>query len=386
MGIAYIKNQCVERSDPGKSGLVSRDREITTDAPSFVLGAAPINETMGFSISRFAENQSIIGLDFVSNNKMWASLGRIAHFVERMKKTQPLALNRCIDGECAKGEGYDFKLSDIAQFYNQTIARNGAISGNEKDLLNALLQKCLLININGSFAASEKSAIVGMSREFDLSKRKIIFTHEYSHALYFVDAGFRNLVSKTWNGLSDNQKNLLKGIMIASGIYSSGEQWLMETEAQAHGIAWPKGEDGFINLLIGAYENCGSSHNNPKGCKQFTSYHGNIRPDLEKIHDIYEKISECRIPLLSAGHFINGSFVGDSVPNRCSGDHTQFTVTENPKITDQTLKSLAKLLHGIGDLKNMPYELNPDTEILSPEKWMKKIQNWIDRIHKNRKQ
>lgn len=300
-----------------------------TDAAAYVSAVIPIPAKQNFLISRMWKNPDIIALDFKDKQSMWSSLGRIANFVEENgKKTIPGG-DECPHGSCGRGQGYDFRLTDVVDFFNAAVSKEVALLPEEQELLNALIDADLITR-NGSIYGhiAQDVAIIGMSRDYDVSNRLHTFVHEYSHALYFVNEEFRTSVSKTWSDLDDKVRRFLTGVIMASGFYKSGDRWLMETEAHAYAIAPVLRDDGLANLLAYAMDNC-SPVSKLKACGDFWSYQGDIRSLLQYLNDKYLNLSRCNVPLLDNWQYdknLNLIFSSDSV--MCHDEHEPDTTMQ----------------------------------------------------------
>lgn len=283
------------------------------NSSAYVSKVAPIPDASGFLMSRLYEDPKVLVVDFRDALAMSSTLDRISSFVEVNGKKK-------VDVTTSfTGEGMDLKLEDVADFYNQCLRQKIPITSGEQELLKKLEENGLIVkDENANFRATFPFALIGMSRSADIYKRRVIFVHEYSHAKYFVNPAFNAAVSDAWSSLASAEQRFLKGAMMASGWYASGEAWLMETEAQAHAIVPPLSEDGFVGTLFAADRNCSKPKTNTKQCEDFWSYTGDIGELLGKLHDKYLKISECRVPLLANWESANGMITSTGIPAHCS--------------------------------------------------------------------
>lgn len=319
MTIYYVNGISYEVPNPSEYGrgeeysppTISPDLPVL-DASAYVSSVVPISARSGFLMARLFENSNVVALDFGNDAQMSETLDRISYFVERnQKKKVPtqveieekithLPSKSVWSGPQGLGEGHDLKMKDIADFYNQSAKSGIALTPGEKALLDRLLEnKFLVRGPNGNYRATFKKVLIGMSRDSNVGDRRETFVHEYSHALFFLDFEFNKEIAKVWNSLQPVERRFLRGAMMASGVYASGDIALLQTEAQAHAIAPPFSEDGFVNILASANENCKARGKSSLACNDFWSYQGRIKDLLKTVHDRFIAISECRIPLLA---------------------------------------------------------------------------------------
>lgn len=321
------------------------------DASAYVSGLVPIPEKTGFILSRLYEDPNVIPVDFKDSAQMSDSLDRIAAFVEANGKGKiptwdELKIKIAKVGTsctttkkpCGLGEGIDLKLEDISDFYNQCLKQKLPLSEGEEGILNHLVKNGFLsVDKNNTYHATSSKAVIAMSRSFNLQDRREIFVHEYSHARYFTDSQFRKAVSAVWKALSPEEKAFLRGALIASGYYSSGETWLMETETQAHSVFSPYDDDGLGYTVIRGANNCGANdflgqlNQESPGCSKFWGYTGDIRMLLEKLHYKYEKLSECYVPLLAYHYSTDGIPVAGNPLSDCFKEKDGKGTLQPPK-------------------------------------------------------
>lgn len=283
------------------------------DSSAYVSKVAPIPDGSGFLMSRLYEDPKVLALDFRDAPTMSVTLDRISAFVEINGKKKIATTTQL------SGEGIDLKLKDVVDFYNQCRRQKTPITSGEQEFLTRLEETGLILkDENANYSAASPFALIGMSRSKDIYARRLIFVHEYSHAKYFVNPLFNAAVSDAWSSLAPAEQRFLKGAMMASGWYTSGDKWLFETEAQAHAIAPPLGTDAFINILIAADENCSKPNGPAEQCDDFWSYTDNIQELLVALYDKYRKMSECQIPLLENWGTTSNMITSAGIPAHCS--------------------------------------------------------------------
>jgi hypothetical protein len=265
------------------------------DASAYISKVAPIPKGKSFLISRLFENPKVLALDFRDAKNMSETMNRMSHYVEQNGKKKVPSLD-----EAQSALGHDLRIEDVADFYN--VCRNEGITltRGERELLDQLLEAGFIQIQEDEYVSSTPVALIAMSRSLEtFNKRKENFIHEYSHALYFVDPIFRSEVSKVFASFPPEAQSFLRGALLASGYYGSNDQWLIETETQAHSMAEPISLNGFMNVILSAKMECKINKGLTSECEDFLSYTGNIRTLLEGLHKKYIAISESHIPFLT---------------------------------------------------------------------------------------
>lgn len=294
--VRYIDNRCELESNLDSSAQT----EIPIFSPeSIARQEISIPEDSAFSMARVLENPQVLALEFRDKTAMRYSMARIATYVETLGKARIPTLD-----ESPPAWGHDLKLSDVADFFNACVSLNP----EEKELRDQLVAQGLLkpieigiyIYTQTIYEPSSPHVLIAIDPDLDSYDRKVTFIHEYSHALYFLDEDFRSQVSEAFSSLDPETQRFLYGAMIASGYYASGEEWLIETETQAHAIE-PQGWDhGFLSLMLEAEENCDRLNQPSLACDDFFSYPGDLRGLTTFLHEDYLTISQGRIPLLAS--------------------------------------------------------------------------------------
>lgn len=314
MGINYIDNSCFATgaAEPlSGQGLEcnesNRDEDSlpVVDAVSYVNKTLPLPENAPLQMARLFELPEAIAIDFRDDRHMRFTLDRISSFVEvhnKQKIDNPAEVApdcREKPDSCAPGVGYDLRLEDVAAFYTTCRAEGRELLAGERFLRAQLVdQGLLIIADNGEFQAASPAVLIGMSQTSDNISRRATFVHEYSHALYLLDPKFRSKVSALWSSLEPDVQKSLRGAMISSGFYAAGQDWLIETEAQAHAIAPTKSSDGVLNFFLWAMDKCDKGPSQSKSCQDFLSYRGDVNDMLNDLHELYFEATECDIPLL----------------------------------------------------------------------------------------
>lgn len=299
MAVDYIENSCISSSytafedGPVAGELPESYADMgTVDSSAYVSGVLPLPQA-GFSMSRLFENPQVLAADFRDPDMMADGLSRISDFVETYGGKLIPDQGRPGSG----GEAFDLKSEDIARFFTECLRQGKILTSGELSLLGWFLAAGLLELRAGGYDAAESFVLIGMSRADEEGSRRALFVHEYSHALYFLDPDFQAQVSSTWASLPPEVQRFLRGALIASGYYASGEQWLIETETQAHAIGDPISENGLLNLMAWAVRECLDRDTDP-ACRDFWSYEGDLETLLSDLHLLFLTVSPEKIPML----------------------------------------------------------------------------------------
>lgn len=279
----YANNVCMPVA-PADSKAASLP---VVDFDSFNDGIIPKNNS-AFSMARIYENPDIIAID-ASKDMAATIFGRMSYFVERTGRKNIPSLSACPDGVCNRGMGYDVKMEDVAAFFTICVKQSLKLNVFESAFLEKLLALGLLAREGETYIPLQDVALIGISNDVDSAQRTETFEHEYAHGRYFTDLSFRKKVDLVWEDLAPSDQQFIRGALIASGYYASGESWLIKTEAHAHAIEdmWAGG--GFTNILLSAQSNC-FNKTAVKGCGDFLSFRGDIKALLADLHTVYSKI------------------------------------------------------------------------------------------------
>lgn len=156
----------------------------------------------------------------LTDNELTQSLltERMAVFVEspHRKVLKDSEMNTWLSKNKAQGScggGYNFRLSDVAKFYNSAHAKNIALNPLEFQLKENLLSLALLkAKEGGGVEAPHDAALIGTAT----CARKSDFDHELNHGIYFTDPDYRQASQQLYKSLSASEKlivlKFLKGL------------------------------------------------------------------------------------------------------------------------------------------------------------------------------
>ena len=331
MTIRYVNNSCFDDAtspvshsivDPWGSSQCAPDAHMDSlpiaDASACASGLIPLTTGTDFSMSRLFELPNAIVVDFRNDQSMSTTLDRISDYVENRGRCSIISATQYAglagltgdtdEDDCGLAAGHDLRLSDVAQFYNTVSDSGETLLDGERELLSQLTQRGFLVRRgNGRYESSGLFALTGISRSMTVDERVPTFIHELSHMRYMLDEIFRERASMLWNRLGPRVQQLFRGALTASGNYSSGETWLLETETQAYAIAPTESADGLVNPLVEAAQQCADpSRSLSPSCRDFLAFSGNLRQLLDELHYKYFDVSQHEIPLLAGWRLVNG--------------------------------------------------------------------------------
>jgi hypothetical protein len=163
-------------------------------------------------------------------------LKRIAFFIEKIGYVGQLAQ----DSEIANLHGWnahDYRSEDLSRFFSAASAQQFPLSREELSLRDILLKQKIIIKQGSSFSPG-KGAIVSITQESPRYLQYRFLSHELSHALFFNDTRYRDLVISLYDSLSDQEKWFLLRYFRWMG-YNVDSSYLMANEMQAYLVQQP---------------------------------------------------------------------------------------------------------------------------------------------------
>lgn len=150
-------------------------------------------------------------IKFGSSDLQDATLTRIGIFVE-----EGGGMARGSFPTSQKIDGHDYRVSDLASFFNLAEAQKVHLNAMEERLRLALLKSGLLQKTRDegskkyTYIASQTAAVLSIGS----AKDQATVSHELNHAIFFTDLGYRNRIAKLYKeGLTDSEKKTVDQIM-----------------------------------------------------------------------------------------------------------------------------------------------------------------------------
>lgn len=145
--------------------------------------------------------------------------------------------------------GHDIKSNDLANFYEAVTKKckhnkNYCLNSNEQTFYKNVyfpLQK-----------KDENFVLISFSVQSALTSNQIV-SHEFLHAIYFLDPKYKTKISKFWQvKLNRNERNKIKKQLKALG-YNDQDDNLMQNEFQAY-MLMDGADDARLASLVPKYE------------------------------------------------------------------------------------------------------------------------------------
>ncbi|MCX7026257.1 MAG: hypothetical protein NT061_01935 [Spirochaetes bacterium] len=227
---------------PTEVGLHSAYTEaIAADAGEAVdLGVIlllpPLSEGADFTYRVWDLLPGVYVFDFRNYAIQDAYLKRLAFFVEKRGFAGRLAS----DEEIAPLHGWnahDYKAEDLAAFFSKAAKTGFELNAREGALRDFLISKEVIAKEGGGFKG-RGGAVISISQEAPAYLRRLFLTHESSHAIFFVDDGYRKLASSLWDSMSKDERWFWK-LYFGWMNYDTSSNYLMANEIQAYLIQQP---------------------------------------------------------------------------------------------------------------------------------------------------
>lgn len=185
-----------------------------------------------FSWDRFP---SVLIFDTVNYSFQSKMFDRIALFVEKAEYSGKILP----ENEMKNKIGFlahDYNSESLASFFSEASKQKIKLLTEEEQLKEILLsEKIITKNDDNTFCQGE-GAVISISRESELYRRRLFLVHECCHGLFFFDEDFRNLVAELYDNTAENLKDFLKEYYkISENLkYDTNNLYLMQNEFMAY--------------------------------------------------------------------------------------------------------------------------------------------------------
>ncbi len=209
--------------------------ELDRIDPGLLVNSAPLTDKPFYLARWDIRPDTLIFLykDYATQDQY---LKRLAFFVEKIGYVGKLAS----DSEIAEQHGWnahDYRPEDIARFFEMAENQHFPLSKEELSLRDILVKAGILIARGSNFSAG-KGAIVSISQESPIYLQYRFLSHELSHALFFTDTRYRDLVLSLYQRLTDDEKWFLIRYFRWMR-YNVDSSYLMANEMQAYLVQQP---------------------------------------------------------------------------------------------------------------------------------------------------
>jgi hypothetical protein len=163
-------------------------------------------------------------------------LKRLAFFVEKIGFVGRLAQNSEIVG-LHGWNAHDYRPEDLARFFDTAAAQKFPLSTEEMELREVLIKEGVILK-NGTRFLPGKGAIVSITQESPAYLQYRFLAHELSHALFFTDGRYRDLVLSLYQKMTDDERWFLLRYFRWMR-YDVDSSYLMANEMQAYLVQQP---------------------------------------------------------------------------------------------------------------------------------------------------
>lgn len=189
----------------------------------------------------FADNPSILVLDFPTLTAQGRAFNRVAAFLEKLGLPRDRVLDDAEMAEAIKADkatvetyyyGHDYRAVDLARYY-AAVDRQGLALGPEESALRALLDR------EGMLKQGANAAVISIPREgsdafVDASGRASLLRHELSHGEYFTVPAYAAFVRRFWEqDMDEADRKAFLGFLTRQD-YDPANEDLIINEMQAH--------------------------------------------------------------------------------------------------------------------------------------------------------
>ncbi|MBF0142323.1 MAG: hypothetical protein HQL57_08180 [Magnetococcales bacterium] len=193
------------------------------------------------------ENSRVLVFDFADLAEQGAALNRLATFLEKrggeLLDDAGLAARILADGVDPNHYylGHDYRIADVARFFNTARDRGITLNSSERDLLSKLLASAFLVaDFRGLVAREHELVLIGVSqarasedgRHTDMNERTLTLRHELSHGEFLTNPDFRQYCREFWMGLRPAEREIFREELARLG-YDPENEELMVNEMQA---------------------------------------------------------------------------------------------------------------------------------------------------------
>jgi len=189
---------------------------------------------------------SILVMDFTSAENM-NMLNRIALFTERAgTRGEVLNKSRLIDKQNFMYAGHNYSGQMLVDFFNEATEGNINLSGEERRLVRRLAMSGKISEKDGKYTLLQNFALISFARNasdymwgvrdhgyVDSHIARTAFLHELSHAEYFTNPEYRNMVRKSFENLSPGEQEIVKAFLEIHG-YDITDEDVLLTEYAAY--------------------------------------------------------------------------------------------------------------------------------------------------------
>ncbi len=192
--------------------------------------------TNPFYLARWDQRPEVLLFLFKDYAVQDRYLKRLAFFVEKMGFVGIIAQDSQI-ADLHGWNAHDYRAEDLARFFDAAAIQNFSLSDEEIELRELLIKNGIILR-SGSKYLPGRGALVSISQESPSYLQYRLLTHELSHALFFTDSRYRDLVISLYQRLTNDEKWFLNRYFQWMR-YNVNSSYLMANEMQAYLVQQP---------------------------------------------------------------------------------------------------------------------------------------------------
>ena len=212
-------------AEAGPAGPLPLDLAVILALP------APADSAVAYSLYRWSALPDCLVFDFKDYSAQDAYLKRLAFFVEKEGYRGRLVS----DAEIAKLHGWnahDYRAEDLAAFFDKADRTSFPLSAPELELRGILEREGILVREGGRIRKG-RGAFISIARESTAYLRRLFLNHEASHALFFLDAAYRDLARSAWKEQGVQERRFWN-VFLSNRDYDPADAYLSYNEFQAY--------------------------------------------------------------------------------------------------------------------------------------------------------
>lgn len=222
--------------------------ELACIDPGLLVYHAPLGDK-SYYLARWDLRPEVLLFLFKDYATQDRYLKRLAFFVEKIGFVGRLAQ----DSEIADLHGWnahDYRPEDLARFFDAAAVQKFPLSAEERDLEQTLIKAGVIVQ-SGARILAGKGAIVSIAQESPAYLQYRFLAHELSHALFFTDSRYRDLVLSLYQKLTDDEKWFIIRYFRWMR-YNVDSSYLMANEMQAYLVQQPlKDVETYFSTTLG---------------------------------------------------------------------------------------------------------------------------------------
>lgn len=216
--------------------------------PGLIIKNNPGNwRNKDFEIYCWDRFPNLILIDTISYDFQDLMFKRLGAFVEKKQTAGKIPEGKDLDSLRAFNAN-DYNAHKLAEFFSIAEKQNIELNEQENILKNILLENQIIKKVEHSpdFFENDFSGenlyeavsggVISFSVESELYRRKLFFTHECFHGLFFIDEAFRKKVAEEYENADPGLISFLKVYYeaVPSLQYNDSDLYLMQNEFMAY--------------------------------------------------------------------------------------------------------------------------------------------------------